>query len=74
MAKVDISTLPDESQRRLFVRSMLEDVRALERMIEEGWIESGVRRIGAEQEMFLVDRSLAPANMALKLLEHLPKE
>lgn len=73
MAKEEISTLPDDAQRRLFVKRMLEDVRALERMLADGWIESGVRRIGAEQEMFLVDRSLNPANMALKLLEHLPK-
>ena len=36
MAKEEISTLPDDAQRRNFVRSMLEDVRALERMIEEG--------------------------------------
>lgn len=72
MAKEEISTLPDDAQRRNFVRSMLDDVRALERMIDEGWIEKGVRRIGAEQEMFLVDRSLQPANMALKLLDELP--
>ncbi len=73
MAKEEISTLPDDAQRRLFVKRMLEDVRALERMIDTGMIESGVRRIGAEQEMFLVDRSLQPANKALELLEHLPK-
>jgi hypothetical protein len=73
MAKEEISTLPDDAQRRMFVKRMLEDVRALERMIGDGKIETGVRRIGAEQEMFLVDRSLQPANMALKLLEHLPK-
>lgn len=73
MAKEEISTLPDDTQRRMFVKRMLEDVRALERMINEGWIEHGIRRIGAEQEMFLVDDSLQPANMALKLLEHLPK-
>src|SRR6187551_498543 len=72
MAKEEISTLPDDTQRRMFVRRMLEDVRALERMLEEGWIESGVRRIGAEQEMFLVDRTLQPANMALQMLEDLP--
>jgi len=72
MAKQEISTLPDDAQRKNFVRSMLEDVRALERMIDEGWIEKGVRRIGAEQEMFLVDRTLQPANVALKLLEELP--
>src|SRR4029079_14003162 len=64
---------PDDAQRRLFVKRMLEDVRALERMIGSGLIESGMRRIGAEQEMFLVDRALAPTNKALELLEHLPK-
>jgi CBS domain-containing protein/gamma-glutamyl:cysteine ligase YbdK (ATP-grasp superfamily) len=73
MAKEEISTLPDDAQRRMFVKRMLEDVRALERMIDEGLIETGIRRIGAEQEMFLVDRSLQPANKALDLLAHLPK-
>jgi hypothetical protein len=34
MAKVDISTLPDDAHRRMFVKRMLEDVRALERMID----------------------------------------
>ncbi len=72
MAKQEINTLPDEAQRRQFVRSVLEDVRALERMLDEGRIESGVRRIGAEQELFLVDRTLQPANMVLKVLESLP--
>jgi CBS domain-containing protein len=72
MAKEEISTLPDDAQRRNFVRSMLDDVRALERMIDEGWIEKGVRRIGAEQEMFLVDRAYQPANKALDLLQDLP--
>jgi CBS domain-containing protein/gamma-glutamyl:cysteine ligase YbdK (ATP-grasp superfamily) len=38
-------------------------------MLEEGRVESGVRRIGAEQEMFLVDRSLRPAPLALEVLE-----
>jgi CBS domain-containing protein/gamma-glutamylcysteine synthetase len=74
MAKEEISTLSDETQRRIFMRAILDDLRALERMIAEGRIESGVRRIGAEQELFLVDRALAPANMVMKLLEHLPPE
>ncbi len=42
------------------MRSLLDDLRALEMMLEEGRIESGVRRIGAEQEMFLVGRDSAP--------------
>ncbi|MBK7876900.1 MAG: CBS domain-containing protein [Planctomycetes bacterium] len=71
MSKIDITAPPDEDQRRNFVRALLEDVHALERMLEDGWIEEGVRRIGAEQEMFLVDRSYEPANKALQILDRL---
>lgn len=39
------------------MRALLDDVQALETMLEEGMIEEGVRRIGAEQEMFLVDHT-----------------
>ena len=56
---------------RAFVRALLEDLRALERMLEEGWIESGVRRIGAEQEVFLVDAALQPAPVAMEVLARL---
>jgi CBS domain-containing protein/gamma-glutamyl:cysteine ligase YbdK (ATP-grasp superfamily) len=71
MSKIDITAPPDDAQRRNFVRALLEDVHALERMLEDGWIEEGVRRIGAEQEMFLVDRSFDPANKALAILDRL---
>ena len=39
------------------MQAVLEDIQALETMIERGMIERGVRRIGAEQELFLVDDS-----------------
>jgi CBS domain-containing protein/gamma-glutamylcysteine synthetase len=57
--------------RRHFMRSLLADVRALERMLAEGMLEEGVRRIGAEQEVFLVDRSWHPAPAADVLLPRL---
>jgi CBS domain-containing protein len=56
---------------RLFMRRILSDLLALERMIEAGMIEAGRRRIGAEQELFLVDRAWKPAGAALDLLERL---
>src|SRR2546423_1914622 len=49
--------------------ALLADLRALELMLETGRIESGVRRIGAEQEMFLVDRNLNPAPVAEEVLK-----
>ncbi len=59
----------DEARQQAFMRSLLEEVRALERLLESGRIESGVRRIGAEQEMFIVDRAFGPANKAQEILE-----
>ncbi len=71
MAKGEISEQADAARMRTFVRALLEDVHALERMLEAGWIERGVRRIGAEQEMFLVDRSLGPKASVLPILARL---
>ncbi len=58
-------------ERQAFMKRLLRDVRALEKMLLGGMIESGVRRIGAEQELFLVDSSHRPAPVADKVLEHL---
>jgi len=74
MGDLEIHEQQDNAGMRSFMRALLEDVRALERMIEGDLFESGVRRIGAEQEMFLVDRALRPANRALAILEKLPRE
>jgi CBS domain-containing protein len=56
-------------ERRSFMRSLLRDVRALERILEEGMLEEGVRRIGAEQELFLIDSALHPAPVAIEMLD-----
>lgn len=54
--------------RRRFMKRLLRDVRALENMLEGGMIESGIRRIGAEQELFIVDSSYRPAPRATEIL------
>ena len=69
MGEHNISTEHDSRQAQAFMRSLLTDVSALERMIEAGRIESGVRRIGAEQEMFLIDRAMRPAPRAMEVLK-----
>src|SRR5918993_2662928 len=58
----------DEGKVRAFTRALLNDLAALERMLDGGLIESGVRRLGAEQEMFLIDRHLRPAFVAEEVL------
>ena len=61
----------DREQLAAFTRALLEDVQALERMLDEGLIESDVRRVGAEQELFLVDEAMKPALTGQKLLKAL---
>jgi CBS domain-containing protein len=59
------------AQTRAFTKALLRDFLALERMVAEGAFETGVRRIGAEQEMFLVNEAWRPAVTALDVLERL---
>ncbi len=58
----------DEKKSQVFMKALLEDLRALAFMLEDGRVESGVTRIGAEQEMFLIDRYLRPAPVSLEVL------
>jgi CBS domain-containing protein/gamma-glutamyl:cysteine ligase YbdK (ATP-grasp superfamily) len=59
----------DKRKSQAFMKALLEDLRALEYMIESGGLETGVARIGAEQEMFLVDRNMRPAPISLEVLD-----
>ena len=71
MGEHEVSTTGDEERHRTFLKGLLRDVQALESMIERGMIETGVRRIGAEQEMFFVDQACRPTRIALQVLEQL---
>lgn len=63
----------DPAQVRSFTKTLLTDLQALDTMVANGQIESGIRRIGAEQEVFLVDRSWHPATIATAILDRLPE-
>ena len=56
---------------RTFMKKLLGDLHAFERMLEEGRFETDVRRIGAEQELFIVDRSGRPAPVSLEVLSEI---
>lgn len=61
----------DGEAQRAFMKTLLRDVRALEQMLNNGMFETGVRRIGAEQELFIVDRSWRPAPLNDPILNDL---
>lgn len=68
MGDQNVSAEYDEHDAKLFMKALLSDLTALEQLLASGRIESGVRRIGAEQEMFLVDSAMRPKSIAPELL------
>jgi len=56
---------------RAFQQALLRDLQALEQILDSDLCETGVVRIGAEQEMFLVNRAYSPAQVAPQVLERL---
>ena len=60
---------PDPADLRLFTQKLLTDLETLARMLEGDVFETGVRRVGAEQEMFLVDSEGRPAPVADRVME-----
>ncbi len=73
MGRQDVSTHLNPGQFRTFTRALLNDVRALDRMIQSDMFEADTRRLGVEQELFLVNRGRRPAPLAMELLEALPE-
>jgi CBS domain-containing protein len=69
MGEQNVKLNDDESTHQKFMKSLLTEVHALERMLDTGLIETGVRRIGAEQEMFLIDKAHKPALKAMEILD-----
>ncbi len=72
MGTLEVHSEGGSERLRAFTRAVLQDLRALERMLAEGRLERGIRRIGAEQELFLVDAAGRPASLGPELLERLP--
>jgi CBS domain-containing protein len=70
MGRLDVAELEPDKLRK-FTKALLNDIRALERMLLDECFDSGVRRIGAEQELFLVDKGWRPAPMATEILDGL---
>jgi CBS domain-containing protein/gamma-glutamylcysteine synthetase len=74
MGEHDVSQPSDAAELRQFTRHLLTDLRAFQQMLDDGMFETGVSRIGAEQELFLVDRYWRPALNNLDVLELIDDE
>jgi len=71
MGDLDVYVVENKDQRKKFVSAILKDMKALEIMLEKGMFESGITRIGAEQEFCFVDKNLRPSLIGLEILQEL---
>ena len=70
MGEQRVSKVTDQKQMQKFVKSLLNDVQALEYMLENDWFDSGITRMGAEQEMAIVDKdTFKPNCIAMEALD-----
>ena len=74
MGEQNVKLNDDENVHQQFMKSLLDEVQALEMMLERGLFESGVSRMGAEQEMFIINNAHQPANKALEILDRVNDE
>jgi CBS domain-containing protein len=74
MGEQNVKQYSDETSQQQFMGSLLSELQAMEYMLANDMFETGIRRIGAEQEMFLVDKARKPGLLALKMLDHIEDE
>ncbi len=68
MGEQRVKTPKNKKQLQTFVKYLLTDISALERMLDDGLFEIDKTRIGAEQELCLVDKNWKPAPLADEVL------
>lgn len=70
MAHIPVAPLYSEEEKHRFIHTLLRDIEALELLLEGQSFETTPIRIGAEQELCLVDRhNFKPAPLAMAVLE-----
>ena len=57
------------SERMTFAQHLIDDIKALELLLKKGSFEDDVVRIGAEQELCLIDQEYRPYGVNLELLK-----
>lgn len=69
MGDLNITKLNNKKDKAHYIHHLMNDIEALEMMIDKGMIEEAPIRIGAEQEFCLVNENFLPANNALEVLK-----
>lgn len=73
MGDQKVKSITRKKDLNLFTEKLLRDIKALDRMLEEGFFDVGKPKIGAEQEFCLIDRHFKPAPVVMEILEKLDR-
>jgi len=68
MGEHSVKAIRTLRERKTFLYHLLNDIEALNQMIEQDKFEKGIQRIGAEQELCIVDKYFRPSKNALRVL------
>ncbi|MBR9845906.1 MAG: CBS domain-containing protein [Algicola sp.] len=71
MGSQSVKPITNKTERKIFINHLLNDIEALDRMIKSDAFEKGVQRIGAEQELCIVDKYYRPSFNALQILKQI---
>ncbi len=74
MGVQSVKIITGAKEKERFVKYLLNDIRALQMMIDQDMIEHGITRIGAEQELCLVDATWRPVPIILDVLKDIDDE
>ncbi|HLU95073.1 MAG TPA: CBS domain-containing protein [Membranihabitans sp.] len=71
MGEQQVSRLNSRTENQKFISALLKDLHSLKYMLEHDWFEKDPIRIGAEQEIVLVDSYCKPKPIAPEILKNL---
>ena len=69
MGRTDVKLYSGKQQLNKFKYFLLHDIKALEKMLAQDMFEKEAQRIGAEQELCLLDKSWRPAPLIMEVLK-----
>lgn len=69
MGSQAVKAIESLRERKDFLYHLLNDVKALEMMLDRDLFEKGIQRVGAEQELCLVDKNFRPSCNAISVLD-----
>ena len=74
MGDQKVKPIVTTEQRKKFLYHLLNDVKALDKLVERDMFEKGIVRIGAEQEFCIVNNDFRPSKKSLEILDKINDE